>query len=144
MVKSKMANILLVFLLALILVGVAALVILNQFTNETLAEEDYSLDQLIERAYTTEDIITNLNSNNGYIKASFYIQLNSKEAVEELEKRDFQVNNLIIHTLSEINPSELSGSTSIEEVELQIQSDINDFLSEGEAIKVYATSWVIQ
>ncbi|GAF63705.1 flagellar basal body-associated protein fliL [Bacillus sp. TS-2] len=144
MVKSKMANILLVFLLALILVGVAALVILNQFTNETLAEEDYSLDQLIERAYTTEDIITNLNSNNGYIKASFYIQLNSKDAVEEIEKRDFQVNNLIIHTLSEINPSELSGSTSIEEVELQIQSDINDFLSEGEAIKVYATSWVIQ
>ena len=47
-----------------------------------------------------KEITTNLASND-FIRISFKIQTDSKKAKEELEKRDFQVNNIIILELSE-------------------------------------------
>lgn len=67
-----------------------------------------SIDDILERTVSIDQITTNLASDD-YIRISFTIQVESKKAKEELEKRDFQVKNLMIQELSEMQADDLRG-----------------------------------
>ena len=54
------------------------------------------------------EITTNLKIGD-YVKISFKVQTDGKKAKEEFKKRDFQIQNLIIAELSEMEASDLHG-----------------------------------
>ncbi|KGA98243.1 flagellar basal body protein FliL [Alkalihalobacillus alcalophilus ATCC 27647 = CGMCC 1.3604] len=143
MKKNKILTIVMIILIALTLVGVIAIVVVNQFNQPAIASDEASIEQIISVSYETEQIVTNLKSND-FIRVSFFIQLDSDDSLKELEKRDFQVNHLILHTLSEKTASELEGREGMEELEKELKTEINQLLSVGEVVRVYTTSWVIQ
>ncbi|WP_413381594.1 flagellar basal body-associated protein FliL [Alkalihalobacillus sp. 1P02AB] len=143
MKKNKILMIVMIMLIALTLVGVVAIVLLSQLNQSASATDEASIDQIINVSYETEQIVTNLKSND-YIRVSFFIQLDSDDSLKEVEKRDFQINNLILRLLSEKTASELEGREGMEELETQLKTEINQFLSAGEVVRVYTTSWVIQ
>lgn len=99
MKNNKVVIIMLVLLLVITLAGAGAFIYIWKFTGEQKTNEP-SIDEILESSVDIEEMTTNLASNN-FIRISFKIQTDSKEAKEELEKRDFQVKNIIIQELSE-------------------------------------------
>ncbi|MEC2073114.1 flagellar basal body-associated protein FliL [Alkalihalophilus marmarensis] len=143
MFKNKLINIMLIILIALTLIGVITLVLFNHFTNQPDANAEPTIDEIIAQSYVTEEITTNLLSND-FVRTQFHIHVDSKKALQEIQKRDFQVENIILRTLSGKKSPDLAGSAGIEELEAEIKEQINQLLQEGSVVQVYTTSWVIQ
>lgn len=139
--KNKLLTITLILLVTITLVGVLALIVLMKF-NEDEAKEP-SIDEVIEASVDVPELTTNLLDGD-YIRISFKVQTDSKKAKEELEKRDFQVKNIIIEELSELKTEELQGKEGKKQLETTIKEKANSLMQEGKVQKVYITSYMIQ
>ncbi|MBN8191455.1 flagellar basal body-associated protein FliL [Bacillus sp. NTK074B] len=140
--KSKALTIMIISLVTITLVGVVALVVILKFSGEEKAKGP-SIEEVIENSVDIPETTTNLMSND-FIRISFKIQTDSKKAKKELEKRDFQVNNIIIEELSELKAEELQGKKGKELVEAKVRDKVNSLMQEGAVEKVYITSMMIQ
>ncbi|MGM0827188.1 MAG: flagellar basal body-associated protein FliL [Bacillota bacterium] len=140
--KSKALTIMMILLVTITLVGVIALVVILKFSGDEETKEP-SIEEVIENSMDIPETTTNLMSND-FIRISFKIQTDSKKAKSELEKRDFQVNNIIIEELSELNAEELQGKKGKEMIETKVKDKVNSLMQEGMVEKVYITSMMIQ
>ncbi|MFC0558597.1 flagellar basal body-associated protein FliL [Halalkalibacter alkalisediminis] len=143
MFKNKLVNIMLIILISLTLVGVVAFVLVKNYTNQPNPDAPPTIDEIITQSFETKEITTNLLSND-FVRASFRIHVDNKNALAEIQKRDFQVNNIILRALSGKRASELAGPEGIVAFEADIRNQINELMQDGEVIQVYTTAWVIQ
>jgi len=141
--KNKMLTIMLIILTSITLVGIVALIFVFQFNNGAKADQGPDIDEIIEASVDVPEITTNLEGKN-VIRLSLKIQTDSKEAAEELTKRDFQVKNIVIQELSEMTADELKGKTGKQTFESAIKSQVDELMDSGEVQKVYITSYIIQ
>ncbi|WP_174735015.1 flagellar basal body-associated protein FliL [Mesobacillus harenae] len=142
MKNSKLLTIMVSLLIAISLIGAAAVVTVLKVTGETQGKEP-SIDDVLEASVDIPQITTNLASGD-FIRISFKIQTDSKDAKEELEKRDFQVKNVIIHELSEKNNDELQGKEGKQNLEDVLKSKLNEIMQDGQVVKVYITESLLQ
>ncbi|WP_240375317.1 flagellar basal body-associated protein FliL [Bacillus piscicola] len=142
MFQNRLVNIMLILLLSLTCVGVIALVIMN-FISTPEAGAEPTIDEIIENSWETEEITTNLQDNH-FLKARFQIHTDSKEARKELAKRDFQVNNIIIHELAGRTADEVRAQEGLEDLEKTLRSKINEKMQEGQVVRVYTTDRIVQ
>ncbi|MFE8699083.1 flagellar basal body-associated protein FliL [Cytobacillus sp. FJAT-54145] len=142
MKNNKLLMIMLIMLVAITLVGAVALVVVLKFTGAEEHKEP-TIDEVLEASVDIPQITTNLASND-YIRISFKIQTDSKEAKEELEKRDFQVKNIIILELSEKKAEDLQGKEALLKFEEELKVKINEIMQEGEVVKVYIIEPLLQ
>lgn len=105
--NNKLLTVMIVMLTVILLIGTAAIVIILKSSKEGKAEAP-SIDEVIESTVDIPEMTTNLASDD-YIRISFKIQTDSKEAKEEMTKRDFQAKNIIIEQLSEMKSQDLKG-----------------------------------
>jgi flagellar protein FliL len=140
--KNKLLMIMVVILVAITLVGAVALVVVMKFTGDS-GNKEPTIDQVLEASVDVPTITTNLATDD-FIRISFKIQTDSKKAKEELEKRDFQVRNVIIQELSEKKSEELQGKEGKLQLENSLKSDINRFMQEGKVKQVYITESLLQ
>ncbi|RNA69586.1 flagellar basal body-associated protein FliL [Alteribacter keqinensis] len=143
MFKNRLVSIMVIILTTLTLIGAITLVIVTQFVNPTSADSEPTIDEMIQWSVETDEITTNLLSNN-VIRTKFVIQLDSKKTKEEFEKRDFQVENIIIRVLSDRSASDFKGSESIVELEEELAGLFNDLLVSGSVESVYLRERIIQ
>ncbi|MCM3759456.1 flagellar basal body-associated protein FliL [Alkalihalobacillus oceani] len=143
MFKNKLVTIMFIILVTLTLVGVVAFVLVNHFTNQPDPYAPPTIDEIIAQSYETEEITTNLLSDD-FIRASFMIHVTNKRALDEIKKRDFQVNNILLRALSGMQSSDLAGPEGIEAFEETVRDQLNELMQEGQVIQVYTTNWVIQ
>ncbi|MDF1506580.1 flagellar basal body-associated protein FliL [Robertmurraya sp. DFI.2.37] len=137
MKNNKLVMIMLIILITITLVGAVAVVVVLKVTGaENTAGP--TIDELLEYSVDIPEITTNL-AGNDFIRISFKIQTDSKKAKEELEKRDFQVKNIIIHTLSEKSSEEIQGSQGQTVLEEELKEKINELMMSGKVEKVYIT-----
>lgn len=132
----------LVLLLVITLAGAGAFIYIWKFTGEQKTNEP-SIDEILESSVDIEEMTTNLASNN-FIRISFKIQTDSKEAKEELEKRDFQVKNIIIQELSEKKTEDLKGKNGQIKLENDLKDKINELMQEGKVVQVYIVNSLLQ
>lgn len=142
MKNNKLVMIMLIMLVAIMLVGTIALVAVMKFTGDEGTKVP-SIDEVLEASVDIPEVTTNLASND-FIKISFKIETDSKKAKEELEKRDFQVRNLIIYELSEKKSEELQGKEGKMNLEETLKSKLNSLMQEGKIKKVYITGSLLQ
>ncbi|SDG98106.1 flagellar FliL protein [Alteribacillus persepolensis] len=142
MFQNKMMNTMFVIILTMTLVGVVVWMLLHHFSTSEAGAEP-TIDEIIENSWQTEEITTNL-ADNHYLRAQFQIHADSKKAREELEKRDFQVNNIIIHQLANMSSSDIDSEEGIQELETTVRSQINETMQTGDVIRVYTTKRIIQ
>jgi flagellar FliL protein len=133
----------LIILGTLTLIGVVAFVLVTHYTNQPDPNAEPTIDEIISQSFETKEITTNLLSND-FVRASFRIHVDSRSALSEIQKRDFQVNNIILRALSGKKSNELAGSEGLESLESDLRDQINELMQEGEVIQVYTTTWVIQ
>jgi len=100
-------------------------------------------DEIVENSVEIAEITTNL-LNGDYIRISFTIQTDGKKAKEELEKRNFQVENVIIKKLSGLEAKDLEGTEGKVKLENDLKESLSESMEEGKIIQVYITSTIIQ
>lgn len=142
MFRNKLLNTMIIILLGISLLGVIALVTVDKFYADESAEEP-TIDDIIKYSVDFEEITTNLQSG-GYIRLKMKVQTDSKKATEELLKRDFQVQNIVIHEIANKLASDFEGGQGLTQLEEEIQLKINEVMQDGEIVKVYTTSFLLQ
>lgn len=102
-----------------------------------------TVDKMVKNSVEIPEITTNL-LNGDYIRISFTIQTDGKKAKEELEKRNFQVENVIIKKLSGLEAKDLEGMEGKVKLENDLKESLSESMEEGKIIQVYITSTIIQ
>ncbi|WP_096435402.1 flagellar basal body-associated protein FliL [Alteribacter populi] len=143
MFANRLVNIMLVILVTVTLIGVIALVVITQFLQPTSADGEPTIDEVIELNVETEEITTNLLSND-IIRSKFVIQLDAQTGKDEFEKRDYQIENIIIQELSDRKASDFNGSSGILDLEEHLKRRFNEVMQSGEVVDVYMRERVIQ
>lgn len=133
----------LVILITLTLIGALTLVLYTQVFQESVAHGEPTIDEILRTSVETEEITTNLLSNH-VIRTQFVIQLDSTRAKTEFEKRDFQVNNIIIQELSDMKESDFRGSEGIRSLEKRVKDRVNEIMLDGEVVGVYMNRRIVQ
>ncbi|MGE7665007.1 flagellar basal body-associated protein FliL [Ureibacillus composti] len=142
MKNNKLLTIMLIILVTILLIGIVIFVLLTQFNKQSTANEP-TIDQIVEASVDVPEIMTNL-ADDSYVKMSLKIQTTSKEAAEELAKRNFQVNDIVIAELSEMTEENLKGKEGKILFESAIKAQLNELMHEGEVKQIYITSYIIQ
>ena len=142
MKNNKLVMTMFILLVIIALVGAVAIIMLLN-TNNQGKDSKPTIDEVLEMSVDIKEITTNLASND-FIRISFKIQTDSKDAKEELEKRDFQVNNIIILELSGLEVEEIQGKEGQLKLEETLKTKINEILQEGKVQKVYITQFLLQ
>lgn len=142
MKKNKLLTIMLIIIVSITLIGVLVLVLTTQLNKEPKPVEA-SIDDIVLASVDIPEITTNL-ADGSFARLQLKIQTDSEDAGVELSKRVFQVNNIIIHELSEMTEKDLEGKQGKVLFEKAIKAQINELMQEGEVQHVYITSYIIQ
>ncbi|MCM3704189.1 MULTISPECIES: flagellar basal body-associated protein FliL [Cytobacillus] len=135
-------NKLLMMLVAITLIGAIALVLITKFSGDNETKEP-TIDEVLEFSVDIPQVTANLASDD-YIRISFKIQTENKKAKEELQKRDFQVKNLIIQELSEMKAEDIQGKDGQIKLQEDLKTKINGLMQEGKIVQVYITESLLQ
>ena len=140
--KNKLLLTMLIILVSITLVGVIALVVINQLSKE---EEDVepTIEEIVEASVEIPEVTSSI-ANNNFARLSMTIQTDSLEAGEELAQREFQVKDIIIDELAEMTRANLEGREGKNAFEEIVKNRVNELMQEGQVIEVYTTSIVIQ
>ncbi|ANC76869.1 flagellar basal body-associated protein FliL [Fictibacillus nanhaiensis] len=140
--KNKVVTIMFSMLVAIGLIGAAGYYGFKQFSPKTEASEP-TAEELDKLMVETNEMTTNL-ADQSYVKIQFKIQADNEDAKHELEKRLFQVNNLIIYEISNKKTEELSGQQGLISLEDKLKTEINKVMQDGKVVRVYTTQKIIQ
>jgi flagellar protein FliL len=142
MKNNKLVMIMIIMLVAITLVGAVAVIVVKQLNNDSGSKEP-SIDEVLEASVDVPQITTNLASND-FIRISFKIQTDNKKAKEELEKRDFQVKDIIIQELSEMTAKDIQGKEGQLKLKEALKGKINGLMQEGKVEEVFITESLLQ
>lgn len=145
MMKNKILTITLIILVSITLIGVVAFVVITQIggKDDTAVQAEPDIDTVLKSSVDVEEITTNLKGNN-FVKIALKVQTDSKDAAEELTKRDFQIKDILIEELSELSAEDLEGKKGKEVLQNTLKSKFNELMQEGQIQRVYITSCIIQ
>lgn len=141
MKNNKLLTIMLIILVTITLFGVIVVVLLTQLNKEK--PDGPTIDEIIESSVDIPEITTNL-ADGSFVRITLKIQASDKKGGEELFKRDFQVKNIVIQELSEMEEEALEGKQGKITFQDAIKSQVNELMQEGEVTQVYITSYVLQ
>ena len=141
MKNNKLLTIMLIMLVTITLTGVIVVVLLTQLDKGSTSGP--TIDEIVESSVDVPEITTNL-ADGSFVRLSLKIQGSDKKAGEELLKRDFQVKNIVIQELSEMEAEALEGKQGKVTFQNAIKSQINELMQNGEVTQVYITSYVLQ
>lgn len=133
----------LIIIITLTLLGVVAIVLVNYFTKEEDPNREQTIEEIVALSFDTPELTTNLMSND-FAKIQFRIQVDNKKAFEEVQMRDFQIENIIIREMANLKASDLAGSEGIENLEQQLKFKINELMQEGMVVEVYVRRLIVQ
>lgn len=141
MVKNRLLFSMLVMMLTIVIIALVAVIIYFKLNNET--DKKQSIDYIVASSWQTKEITTNTKDNK-YVRIQFQIQLDNKKAKEEIEKRDFQVYDIIYNSLTEMNAEDFTSQKKITQLEETLSKGINDILEDGKVVQIYTIEKIIQ
>ena len=138
---SKWLKRLLLITLLVLIFSVAILYFLLNSNVEKDVTEAKSIDQLIKFSYESPEITTDLKDGS-FVKIQFQIITDGKEALDEISKRDFQLKNIIIKELANLEEEQFRDG--LNELEKTMKKRLNELMNNGKIIEVYTISKIIQ
>lgn len=153
---KKMAPWLITILLSITLIVLAAFLLINQMSNPAsggevkAAAQDEAVtkrltaDEIVKVTSTIDDIKTNLSDPNYVVVMNFAFQLDKEVSKEAFDKiKDFKVKPIIIKTLADTKPEELTGAKGKDNLSSKLTNLINKTLPEGKLIQIDITYFVM-
>jgi flagellar FliL protein len=156
--KSKMFLMVVAILIAITLILTAAFILWNYMeknSTDPAEQAQNSANQVKQTKKATpeetkantvilKDILTNLATNNRFIKASFAIELENAKAKDEFDKLDFKMKAIIVQTLSDMTPEQVQGSKGLDNLTSTLMNKMNPLLSFGKIKQIWITDNVLQ
>ncbi|MBU5673072.1 flagellar basal body-associated FliL family protein [Paenibacillus brevis] len=153
---KKMVPWLITILLAITLIVLAAFLLMNQMTrpeagtevNASVAEVGspprLSAEELVKVTATIDQIKTNLSDPNYVVVINFAFQLDKEASKASFDQiKDFKVKPIIIKTLADTNPEDLTGSIGKDNLSSKLLNLINQSLPEGKVVQIDITDYII-
>ncbi|WP_042471930.1 flagellar basal body-associated protein FliL [Bacillus ndiopicus] len=140
MKNNKLLTIMIIILVAIILVGAILFVVYVQ-ANKGAQNTEPTIDEIVEASVDVPEIKTNL-SDKRFIVVQLKVQTDSKDAAVELEKRLFQVQNIAIQELSDMELKDIEGKQGKITLRSTLKSKINELMQDGEVKEVYITNYI--
>lgn len=140
--KNKLMAAGAILMAVIILLGAGAVFYYIKYINNE-SQEELSIEQVIKHSVEVPEITTNLNDDT-LIQISFMIETDGKKAREELEKREFQIKDIVINELSEIDADQLKGKKAKQDLEDKLTEQIDGLMQEGRIVQIYTTSSILQ
>lgn len=131
---NKLLKITLTSLIVLVLSAVVAFVVLINAKSDPL-------DDLVKYSYQTPEITTDLKDGS-FVRIQFQVETDGKKAFKEISKREFQLKNVLIKELAQLNEEKFT--TKLTELEEIVKDELNELMTEGEILNVYTTSKILQ
>ncbi len=132
-----------IILIVITLIGVVAFFVITNFTKGGADETQPTIDEILEQSVDIEEMTTNL-IDGSYVVIQLKIQTDNKKAKEELEKRNFQIKNILIQELASMKSDQFKSKEGLIEVEDILKVRMNEILQEGTVQRVYITNRLIQ
>ncbi|MGG6313541.1 flagellar basal body-associated FliL family protein [Paenibacillus macerans] len=153
---KKMLPWLITILLAITLIVLAAFLLVNQMNkpapgtevnaavNSVAEPEHLSADEIVKVTSTIDDIKTNLSEPDYVVVMNFAFQLDNEVSKEEFDKiKDFKIKPIIIKTLADTKPEELTGALGKDNLSSKLLNLINKSLPEGKLIQIDITNFIM-
>lgn len=138
---SKLAHTLLTsFITIVVLAGAATLVILY-LPGKNDESGAAAIDDMVEYSYETDDITTDLEDGS-FVRIQFQVLTDGEGAKEEISKRDFQINNILIKELATMD--EKKFKSGLDDLESDVKDKLNELMTEGKVTDVYTISKILQ
>lgn len=129
-----------VMMLTIIIIALVAVIIYFKLNDDSKKQ---SIDYIVASSWQTKEITTNTNDNK-YVRIQFQVQLDNKKAKGEIEKRDFQVYDIIYNSLSDMNAEDFTSKEKLAQLEETLSKEINNILEDGEVVQIYTIEKIIQ
>ncbi|WP_226578783.1 flagellar basal body-associated protein FliL [Halobacillus litoralis] len=126
---------------SLTILGVAALLFVLNMNGPEEPNGARSIDDIRESSFVTEEMTTDL-MDGSYVKIRFRIVTDSKKTKDELEKRDFQVQNALIKELAVMETE--AFQTGLTDLEKKMTIRLDQLMESGEVTDVYTVNKVLQ
>lgn len=139
-VKNKLVYIMISILIIIALSGAATYYVFSQMSTPS-EDKQPTIDEVIEYSVDVPEITTNL-ADGGYLKITFKIQTENKKAQAELAKRDFQIRDLVIGLLADMNSKDIAGQDGQNYLKQTLKDHLNELMQEGKVVNIYITNAV--
>lgn len=127
-------------LTTLLVAGITGIVLVFYFNGQGEGSAQ-SINDMNDFGYETPEITTDLEDGS-FVRIQFQVITDSRKAQKEVQKREFQIQNIIIKELAVMNEEDFkSGLTDLEK---NLQESLNELMSDGEITDVYTTSKILQ
>lgn len=137
---SKLVKSMVSSLVILLLGGtVAALIIFNVIGDSKSGAQ--SVEKVLEYSYETPEITTDL-TDGSFVRIQFQILTDGKDARKEISNREFQLRNILIKELA--NMDEESFKAGLSDLEDTIKTKLNEVMTKGEVTDVYTINKILQ
>src|SRR5690625_4756991 len=133
---SKLLKIMITTLIILVSIGIVAVVVLFYVDTDNDKGKAQSIDEVVEYSYETPEITTDLQDGT-FVRIQFQVLTDGKNA-----KKEFQFKNIIIKELAKMNEDDFKAGLG--ELEDDIQSKLNEVMTEGNITDVYTTNKILQ
>jgi flagellar protein FliL len=138
---SKPIKAMIIFLVLLLIAAIAALVVVLNSSGENVQGKELTIDEVVEYSYESPEITTDLEDGS-FVRIQFQILTDSKEAKEEVTKREFQLKNIIIKELAVMNEENFkSGLGNLEDI---LRTKLNEVMKDGSITAVYTINKILQ
>ena len=147
--SSRFVQVSLIILVALTLIALITFFLWPMTTpsmvsgNQGMNVEDLSSKELLELSVDTEQITTNLYTND-FIIVQLNILVDNKKARKEVENRMSEIRSAIISVLASKTPEDLQGEEGISALEEILFKRFNEILNEGSVVRVLTIDRQIQ
>src|SRR5690625_4906868 len=133
------------FIVSLSIIIVIAAVVTGVFffvsKGDSSANNELSIDDMNDYSFETAELTTDL-SDGRFVRIQFRIITDGKKALKELEKRDFQIENILIKEISRMNEEDFT--TGLNNVEQTLQDSMNEIMTDGKITEVYTVRKILQ
>ncbi len=141
LMSGKMIKTLIIVLLVLVIGGAAGMVFVLNADGEEKEPDEQSLDEMVENSVQTEEMSTDLEDGS-FVRIQFQIVTDSEKAKEEVEKRQFQAQNILIKELAKMDRE--AFKTGLSDLEAMMKDELNEVMQEGNIVDVYTIKKVLQ
>lgn len=138
---SRLVKTMITSFIILIVGGAIALIVVLNVTGQSLTGEEDAIEQLTKYSYETPEVTTDLKDGH-FVRIQFQVVTDGKNAHEEISKRDFQLKNILIKELAQMEEEDFKSD--LEDLESAVLDKLNELMTEGEVTDVYTTNKILQ
>ncbi|WP_246049976.1 flagellar basal body-associated protein FliL [Aquibacillus sediminis] len=137
--SPKLFKVMVSILVVLTIAGVVSLVLI--LNGSAKGNGELSLDKKVEYSFTTSEMNTDLKDGS-FVRIQFQFMMDSKKAKEEIQKREFQIKNILIKQSVSMTEQDFRGGLT--ELEEKMKTEINKLMNDGKVEEVYIISKILQ